>query len=153
MADNIKKFFQETPLARLIGGIILCITIVVIALIIFLAGESFGYHRVEFSYNMMANHMMLPGDGTFIGSHGASGIVVAVNLPNIIVSDDDGVEKTIVLNGQTILRKFSNRVASSSITEGDEIIVIGSPDTRGRIVASLVRILPIDDATSSPSNF
>ena len=152
--EKIKKFFTKDSSSDKITRIIIVLGIFVIAIVIFLTGESFGYHRAQFSYRFGENYNRIfegrrggmmgqfPMDNMFTNTNGGAGTVVKVALPKIVISTNDGIEKTIVLNNKTTIRQFRNSIASSSVKVGDMIVVLGSPDQNDNIVAGLIRIVP-----------
>ncbi len=149
--------------------IIYTIGLLFVALIIFLAGIFVGYHKAQFSaqfgdryYNAFGKHMnspitMMGGPDAddLVSGHGAAGKVISVNFPNILVSDATGLEKSIIINNETIIRSARESIASTSVRLNDFIIVIGTPNSRGQIDARLIRIMPppMMFATTSTSTF
>jgi hypothetical protein len=127
-----------------------------IGLVIFLTGIFVGYHKAEFSsrfsdryYNAFGQHphspfamMGAPDMDDLISGHGAAGKVISTHLPTIIVSDANGVEKSVILNNSTIIRSARNSMASTSVNVDDFIVVMGTPDQHGNIEAKLIRIMP-----------
>ena len=125
-----------------------------VGLIIFLLGIFVGYHKAEFSaqfgnryYNTFGKHQNSPFNmiGTIdtddlVSGHGASGKVISINFPTVIVSDSNGVEKSIFIDNKTIIRSARESIASTSISINDFIIVIGAPNKNGQIEAKLIRI-------------
>ena len=144
-------------------------TIVALAILlaVFQAGVMVGYGKARFSFGLGDNYyrafrddrggMLRSGANfggfggrmmggldrdDFLGAHGAVGKILQINLPNIIVADVQNVEKTVLINDNTIIRKFRDEGKKDDLREGDMIAVIGSPDTTGVITAKLIRILP-----------
>jgi len=161
---NYKVFFQS----KLFRNILCVIGIVVVALTIFQAGVFVGYRRASFSYRLGDNYhktfglptrhgMMGGGDffgfsrGEFTSAYGATGTIVKINLPNIIVTGGDKVEKVVSTNDSTIIRRFRDDVKVEDLKVGDSVIVIGSPNSAAQIEAKLIRVLPtaVTSATST----
>ena len=95
--------------------------------------------------------MMNPRGGGYIpGGHGALGSVIKIDLPQIIIAGNDGVEKVITANDSTIVRKLRGEAKLSDVTPKDTIIVIGKPGDKGEIEARLIRIMPAMSASGSP---
>lgn len=152
---NNKIFFQS----KLFRKILCAIGIVVVALTIFQAGVFVGYRRASFSYRFGDNyhntfglttrHGMMGSDsffgfsrGEFTSAYGATGTIVKINLPNIIVAGADKVEKVVSVNSSTIIRRFREDVKVGDLKVGDSVIVIGSPNSTTQIEAKLIRVLP-----------
>jgi hypothetical protein len=64
-------------------------------------------------------------------------------LPTITVEARDNTEKVIVLNSQTVVRRFRDTLQPSDIKAGDFIVAIGDPNAQSQIVAVLIRELPV----------
>ena len=149
--------------------IIYTIGLLFVALIIFFAGIFVGYHKAQFSaqfgdryYSAFGKHMNSPitmmgspDTDDLVSGHGAAGKVISVNFPNILVSDAAGVEKSILVNNETIIRSARESIASTSVHINDFIVVIGTPNSRGQIDARLIRIMPTNmmSSTTSTSTF
>jgi len=128
-----------------------------IVLIIFWAGTIVGHTQAQYSYRW-SNHyadnfggprspfaMMRPDADHMDNANGAAGIVVAVNLPTIAVKGPNEVEKVIVIDPKTVIRRFRDLATSTDIRVGDMLVAIGSSNEQGQIAASFVRLM----ATSS----
>ncbi len=98
-----------------------------------------------------------PGKGAFMGgvdamrdmmkpqyleAHGAAGEVLRITLPDMVIEQNDGTEKVVTVGDDTIVRKFRSTIKATDITEGSFVVVVGAPDTTGRIAAKLIRIMP-----------
>lgn len=142
--------FWDTPKGRVTAGIVLSL---VLALVVFQAGVAVGYKKAEFSgrtgdrfFRVWGGEkgvraaMPLPDD--FIGGHGAAGRVVSVSLPTFFVATPDNLEKEVFVDSGTVVRKFRASVAASDIQPDEFVVVLGDPETDGRIRAKLVRVMP-----------
>ncbi|MDB5259500.1 MAG: hypothetical protein JWO73_708 [Candidatus Taylorbacteria bacterium] len=142
-------------------GVIVGILLIIVLLVIFQAGVFVGYHKAAFSYRSGESYyrafdrekkapsrvsmgsMMNPFDqNDFAGSHGAVGKVVRTASTTIIVADVKNIEKSVLIDNNTIIRKFHDTVAAGDIAVDDTVIVIGTPNEQGQVVAKLIRILP-----------
>lgn len=150
---NFKEYIQS-PSFR---GVIIGVTVTLMALIIFQAGVSVGVHKASFANRLGDNferHFGPSDRGTFMppdfpgtrhelpGGHGAVGEIVTMTLPEIVVSGLDGVEKTVVVSDQTIIRQFRDEVTLEALTVGTHVVVLGNPNDEGQVDAALIRILP-----------
>lgn len=161
MNTNMEK--QNVILRRILIGI----GVVMLALIIFKVGMFVGYKKASYSYNLGENYyrtfggqrldsrrgMMggLFGDNMMASGHGVTGKVIKISLPNIIVEGNDNIEKTIVTNNQTLIRNMRNEGTMNDIKVNDTVIIIGSPDESGEVVAKLIRIVMADDSINNGS--
>lgn len=127
--------------------------LIVIVLSIFQAGMVFGYRRAQFSdrlgnnYNRIFNGSPERPFGTmrkgaFPISHGANGKIIRTDFPVIIIEDKDNIEKTILIQENTIIKKFRNTIKPEDLKIDDAIIVIGTPNKDGQIEAKLIRLMP-----------
>jgi hypothetical protein len=125
---------------------------IVIVIISFQAGVFVGYKKAAFSFRGGDNYYRAFGGHSraLIGmdnddlpaSYGAAGKIVKVNLPEIIIADRANVEKTIIINDDTIVKEFKGEASSSAIHQDDFAVVIGTPNNKSQIEAKLIRIIP-----------
>src|SRR5665647_1884792 len=97
---KIKQFLQSHTVAIIIASI----GILVFLMGAFSLGERVGYHKAAFAFQngdnfyrtfgQRSDRMMLPVG--FSDAHGSVGKVLSISLPNLIVEDKDGTEKTPV---------------------------------------------------------
>ncbi len=152
MKFNLKDFFGSKSrelkiVVGILGGII-------VALMILQAGIFVGYRKAAFSYRLGDNYyqtfnghrgnlmMGFPQDGSLPNSHGAIGKIVKIELPNFVVVDVAGVEKTILIESDTAIRKFRNEIKPNDLKVDDYVAVIGSPNDQSQIEARFIRVMP-----------
>ena len=163
IAYNLKTLVQSKGNKKILYGV----GVLFAALAIFQAGVFVGYKKANFSYGLGDNYHRMFGEhgsggfwgeggkgmmrsGDFSNAHGAAGKVLKINLPEIMIAGQDGVEKSVVVGQKTIIRQFRNEVSATSIKIGDTIIAIGAPNTKAQIEATFIRITPsFIDATTS----
>ena len=153
----MNKFFSAKLAESPKLSVLIRVLSVVLALaVVFWIGMVVGYRKAEFSYHFSDRYFRVFGGQNnsrfgivgmmntddLIGGHGTVGKVVSVNLPTIVVSDRNGVEQTVTVKDDTTFRSARSMVASTTVTAGDSVVIIGNPDSNGRIVAKLVRIMP-----------
>ena len=153
MNDELKatnEFLRSKSFRRIVYGI----GAVLVVLIIFQAGEYVGYRKAGFSYHLGDTYYrafegpgMMRGTPPFFehefpAAHGAAGKVLSVNLPTFVLDGSDGVEKVVVISDDTVVRHFRDDTASTSITAGDFVIVLGDPNEASQIEAKLIRVIP-----------
>ena len=162
---NITPFTKiiQSPKASLALRIVLAIFIL---FIVFWAGMGVGYRKAEFSsrfsdryFRMFGGHglspigmMGLPDVDELVSGHGATGKVLSVNLPTFVVTDNNNVEKSIIINNETIIRGGRDMLASTTIHADDFVVVIGNPDQAGHITAKLIRVIPSPMMSSTTDN-
>lgn len=146
----MKDFIQS----KKFKSIIQIIGIVLISVVIFGAGMEVGQRRALFSYRFDDNYnrnfagphsvfspMMGDQDNIF-SSHGAVGEIISLGLPNIVIKGPSEVEKSAIIDNQTIIRQMSGVATTSDLVVGKSVVIIGDPDETGIIHASLIRIMP-----------
>ena len=142
------------------GKMIGILAILLGALLIFGAGVAVGYSKAVFSRDWddsYAGRFARPGSPFMPASggddmpnpHGAYGEVVAIHLPVIVIKGPEEAEKSVVLDGQTGIRRFHDPATSTDIMLGDTVVVIGEPDGQGQVHASFLRIVPQQMQASS----
>ena len=150
--EIIKDHFKRVNQSHLLIKVIYGICILIVLAVVFRAGEFVGFHKAEFGRNWR-NHYEKnfgprpPGpfgamSEQFPNGHGTIGKIVKVELPNVIVIDRDNTEKVVIINNDTDIVLMREKIANIDIKVGDQIVVIGSPNESGQIVAKLIRILP-----------
>jgi hypothetical protein len=83
------------------------------------------------------------------GGNGAVGAVIKVSTSTIVVAEPNNIEKIVLLNDQTIIRKARDEVKIKDIVIGDFVSIIGEANSKGEIEAKLVRIMPPPPFVSS----
>jgi len=136
------------------GKIITILSIILIALIIFSAGIFVGYYKATFShdlddvYRQGFNSPNSPFEPFMQGSddvnpHGIVGQIVSTNLPlSIMIKGGKNAEQIVTLAPETTVRIFHTLATTSDIRVGEQAIVIGTPNDKGEIQASFIRIIP-----------
>ncbi len=129
---------------------------VLLALVIFRAGVEAGFRKASFSghsgeayYRVFGSGPMTPpGDDLPIGS-GASGRIVKIALPRIVIEGASNTEEAVRIASSTLLRRFRDEIAPQDLKIDDFVVLIGSPNSRGEIEARLIRVLPPPPGTAT----
>ena len=146
--ERVAKIFESKVAFRVLVGI----GIIIVAMLIFSAGISVGFHKASFGRawgeNYERNFGMRPdrpmfGEDNFPNANGAIGKIIKITLPNIIVQDKDNTEKVIVIKDDTKIQKMMSAVKGSDLAIDDFVIIIGSPNDQGQIEAKLIRVMPL----------
>jgi len=146
---KIKKILQSKIFLYVVCGIGVAAAVAMV----FQAGVWVGYRKAAFSFRWGDNYyrafggprgQFAPGlpHGDFPDAHGADGRIVRISLPTLVIEGRDGIEKVVVIQNDTDIRRFRDQVAASDLKIDDQVVVIGSPDDQARIDARLIRILP-----------
>lgn len=134
---------------RLIASII---GVLILALLIFHAGVVFGSHRNSFggpsgrpSMGRGFRPPFLPSGfelphGFIPNNHGAVGTITAITLPIFTMETREGTSKTILVSTTTMIRGIEGG-DTGALSVGNKIVVLGEPDSQGRISAKLIRIV------------
>jgi hypothetical protein len=88
--------------------------------------------------------------GDEINPHGAVGEIVSKNLPKIMVKGPNRAEEIVNINSDTSIRKFRNVASTNDLAIGEQVIVIGEPNSVGEIDAVMIRIMPLPPSTTTP---
>mgnify|MGYP003451403943 CR=1 FL=1 len=153
MIFDIKKWSESKSLKAVV------ITIVTLAVFafIFQAGVFVGFHKASFLFksgdnfyrnfgekggmmNMMGRGGMFNDEYT--GGHGASGKIVKIELPNIVVLGQDNIEKVVVTDSKTDIREGRSNSSLDKLKVDEFITVIGSPNDQGQVLAKFIRVMP-----------
>jgi hypothetical protein len=103
-------------------------------------GSGRGVGMMGGNFNRGLGNMM--GERGIGGAYGLAGDIISINGGQIIVIDRDGIEKPIVIQDKTIIKRFSETIALSDLKIGDSIVVIGEPNQQGQVQAKLIRTMP-----------
>ncbi len=150
---NIKNFIQSQSFR----GILIGIVIAIITLVIFQAGIAVGYRKATFGHRLGDNFEQnfkdprggnfgfpgMPGGMDMPSGYGATGKIVSIALPLVVVAGPDNLEKTLVINEDTEIREFRNSITKDKLQVGNFIIVLGIPNDKGQIEAKLIRLAPM----------
>lgn len=133
----------------LVGGIALAV------LVVFSFGMFVGEQKARFSYRWGANYHRSfggppPGRGLppfgpgrpggFFGGHGATGEVIRKTSDRLIVKSPDNAEKIVLITKETTLIKGRETIELKDVKARDRVVIVGSPDDKGRIKARLIRV-------------
>lgn len=130
------------------------IGLAIIVLVIFQAGIFVGYKKASFSYRWGDNYSRNFGGrmnrpfmgmirGEFSNAHGTIGKIIKIDLPTFVIESNDNIEKIIVLKNDTIIKKFRETIKPEDLKDNDSVVIIGSPDSEGKIEAKLIRLMPM----------
>ncbi len=152
---DLNKLFQS----KILKIIFFAIGALIILLLVFKTGVFVGYRKASFSYRwgenyhrnfagprggFFGNFRSGFGDKDFIDAHGAFGSILKIDGNTIIVKGGDGVEKIVIVAYDTVIRKGRENVKLSDLKFEDRVVIIGLPDSQGKIEAKLIRVFDND---------
>ena len=149
MKEKIKHLYANKGMRYFIYAV----GVLLVLSITFQAGIFVGYHKANFARGWGENYeknfgMHKPGSfkGMMRGdrlpsAHGVSGKVLSVSLPNFVVEDLDGIEKSVTIKNDTIIKQAMEKISSENIKAGSYVVVLGDPSDNGQIDAKLVRVM------------
>ena len=147
--EKVKEVLGKSKVKK----VICVLGYVFVALLIFQAGMFVGFKKAGFAYRTGEQYFKQmngrPDDqfmgmnrGDFGNSHGATGKIISINLPSIVVADVGGIEKTIIISTSTDIKQFKNSVKAEDLKINDIVTVIGNPNDSAEVEAQLIRIMP-----------
>jgi len=151
------KFFHWVKSNRFVSFV----AVIAVLLLVFGAGMSAGYHRALFASDWGRNYynnfygggprsmpMMGFSDRGFMGMHGTVGTIIDISSSTISIKGQDNVEKSVVIDGDEVIKSGGGAIPVSDLKVGDSIAVIGGPNANGQIEAKFIRIFPAQKAVS-----
>ena len=152
---DINAFFQSK------GFKLATISVVAVLILIGIlkVGITVGYLKARFSYQWAENyHKNFAGPaGGFVGEwwrspstgytqgHGAFGEVLTVREFDFVMKGRDDIEKIVLIDADTTVRRgHRSSEETNDVNVGDYVVVMGSPNDEGQIVASLIRVFEKD---------
>ena len=146
---------EEESRNRLLAGMAIALGAAFAVVLIFSFGMFVGEQKARFHYGWGRNYGREFGGppppmtfgrprGSF-GGHGAAGIVIKKEPSKLLLRSPDNAEKVILIDKNTYFVKGRDRAAIKDIKENSRIVVVGSPDHKGRIKARLIRIFEPGD--------
>ena len=149
--EEVKSFLESKKTATLMTVVL----VIACTIIVFHVGEEFGVKKAEVMDHMSGGYYKTLGPRDSRGSgplgylfddqtntHGVSGKVVSIEADKILVEDDEGIEKTVLVDANSIIKKQRLSIQASEIQPGDFIVVIGTPTPEAQIDAKIIRIIP-----------
>jgi uncharacterized membrane protein len=151
--------FLESKVVRtilwILGGLI-------VVVVVFGLGISVGYDRAGFASGFDQNY-----DRNFYGAspggsvglvappmpmpaaiHGVVGTVIDLGSSTISVENQQGNEQSVAVSSNTDIRNGNGSIVIGNISIGDQIAVIGEPNSVGQVDARFIRILRTPSSTT-----
>jgi len=164
---------RETAKSKGVKLAAFIIGIILIAIVIFAAGVSVGFHKARYSYQWGENYernFAGPGRGmgpfggvmrefsghdNFRNPNGLAGTIISVTDNNLVVKDQDSKENTVAVTDKTIIKDGPNDIKISDLKTDERIVVLGKPGDNGVVNADLIRVFDNGDnnpPTDNPAN-
>ena len=155
----MKDFLQS----KKITAVVAIIFILFVVLLIFEAGVAVGVHKASFADRVGGAYYkdFGPAKGPlggfdqddFPASHGVAGTIIKIAPPFAFIQGPNNVERTIRLGSSTTILKYRTSIGPNDLSNGDSIVVIGSPDaSSSNINADFIRVIPTASGSSGSSN-
>ncbi|MGD1003624.1 MAG: hypothetical protein ABR884_03575 [Minisyncoccia bacterium] len=149
--------FLESKTVRtilwILGGLIVLV-------VVFGLGIAVGYDRAGFASGFDRNYFRIfygaaPGGPVGlmappmpVAIHGVVGTVIDLGTSTISVKDQQGNEQSVAVSSGTDIRNGNGNIMIGDVTVGDQIAVIGEPNSVGQIDAHFIRILSMPSSTT-----
>lgn len=94
----------------------------------------------------------------FVESHGIIGQIIKIDIStdstsspqvssggqaaSFIIKGRDNAEKVVVINDDTAIMRFYDKITIGDLKNNDYVVIVGEPNSSGQIEAKLVRIMP-----------
>ena len=142
--------------SHLFRAIIIGLGVFIILVFIFGLGVFVGTKRAEFAFQWAEEyHQNFGGPqggifGNFMNTtrefsnaNGSYGTILKIDGNTITVKDNDGdnTEKSILTDSKTIIIYQRKNIKLSDLKIGENIVVIGQPNSSGQIDAELIRVM------------
>ncbi len=147
---DLKTYLKQHAFL-LIAGTIAALAVL---LLVFRIGVSLGYRKAFFACAWSANYHRnfggprSGGFGQFFDrelttpAHGVFGRVVGSGTDILIVAQENGTEKTVIVGTGTTIVRLRDQIRSEDIHIGEQAVVIGQPNGQGQVEATFIRLLP-----------
>jgi len=150
---DLNKFFQSKQFNYFIWGLVA----IILLLVVFKVGMDIGFKKAKFScdwgqnyYRNFAGPAKRFPDNNFIRhddfmeAHGVYGQIIQINESesDLVIKDAEGVEKIVLVQDDTTIKNFNQTIKLSDLKIDDKVVIIGEPNSEGKIEAKLIRVLP-----------
>lgn len=155
---NFNKIFGSKVLKITLG----VIGALIVALLVFEVGFEVGSRKAGFSCHWGENYRRNFGGQTqgflkefknedLVGAHGVFGKIIKIDGQEIVIQDRGNVEKIVIVKDDTVIQRFRGTVNLTDLKVDDQVVIIGEPNTDGKIEARFIRILPTPLTVNMPT--
>lgn len=127
----------------------------IVLVVVFGLGITVGYDRAGFASGFDRNYFRIffggggPANGPMglvapsmpVGTHGVVGTVIDLGTSTISVENQQNTEQSVAVSSGTAIRDGDENLTLAEVVVGDQIAVIGEPNSEGQIDARFIRIL------------
>jgi len=154
---NLSKIFES----KVFQGTIYGLGVAIVLILVFKAGEMVGYQKANFSHqwgeNYYRNFVGRPNDmmkniegNGYLSAHGGVGKIIKIELPQLVIKGQQDIEKNILLDNNTSIKRFQETLKPSDLKIDDFIVVIGAANNFGQVQAKMIRLLPAPPEENLP---
>ncbi len=147
---------EEESRHRLLAGLAIAFGAAFAVMLIFSFGMFVGEQKARFHYGWGRNYgrefggpppppLMFGRPRGSFGGHGAAGVVIKKEKSKLLLRSPDNAERVILIDKNTYFVQARERAALKDIKVNARVVVVGSPDAKGRIKAKLIRIFEPGD--------
>lgn len=139
------------PIPKIIPIAFIVIGALALMLTIFQIGSIVGARRAQFACQWDKNYGPLfgvPPEGMSFrappmpDANGASGMVLQVRQHTLIIRSHEGMEKSILIPEDIIIRRGNDQIPLQAIAPEDRLVIFGTPTEQGQLYAKFIRVLP-----------
>lgn len=143
----LKQIAESNKTTMTIYGLGTLLVIIVIFQAGMIVGTRRGFYQRSWNENYRDNFPMPMHAGVKAQAptaHGTAGTIISISLPTMVVQDQDGREKIVLIRDTTIIKSGTDTTVATSLLVGDMIVAIGTPNQQGQLLANLIRIMPTE---------
>jgi len=145
---------------------IVSISSLILFLLVFKLGIFVGFEKAKFSYRWSDNYYRnfngpiingpengfgIMNEGDFMNAHGIFGQIIKIDTDSLVIKDKDNIEKIVSIKSDTSIRELRKDLKITDLKVDQKVVVIGEPDSTGKIIAKLLRVLP-DNMPTPPQD-
>jgi hypothetical protein len=139
-------------------GFLLGIGSFILVAVVFQTGVFVGFRKASFAFRYGDNYYqnfggpdrgpmsgamgLRPFGRDLPGGHGATGKIVRVSLPTLLVAGPDNLEKVVRIGEDTKIRRFREEIKATDLRVDDTVVIIGAPNETAEVAAKLIRVMP-----------
>ena len=151
---TMKEIFKPVHFNKLL----IVLAVIVVLVFVFTLGLFAGHEKGRFSRNWGENYCgniigpgghggfgMMDFDRPGFNARSGLGQIIKIDGNSLVIKDQAGVEKTILVTDKTLIMENRQNVNLSDLKADDKIVVIGRSNSQGQIEPTLIRILPTDN--------
>lgn len=148
------SFFNSASHSKTFKWLAIILAELILLLASFALGLRVGFHKAHFTELWASNYpgnfgpssgkrffAAPPPGGKFLNSYAIDGNILTKTGDNLLLKDETGNEKTVLISSSTLIRQNFQTLQSGDLKAGQEVLIIGEPNQQGQIQAKLIRVL------------